>query len=95
MARLANPTHLTISNLSLKFTATKQLYQYREDFDKDKDGMMMFFGPPEIGDAPSVLRSLFSCPVLTQTFDVTVPNVKQTTEGVRLVVAFSGERYNY
>src|ERR1035437_637773 len=84
---IGNPTRLTVSSLSLKFTATKQLYQYQNDFNKDP--YLILFGPPPIGEAQcSPIAYFFSGS--TQPFEVTIPNMKQTKEGVRLVVAFQG-----
>ena len=89
---VGNPTNIWVSNLSLKFSAQKNLYQYRDDFDKDE--FSFYFGPPAIGEAQcSPITSL--TPGARQPFNVTIPNVKQTKEGIRLVVAFTGERYSY
>ena len=80
-----------MSNLSLKFTATKQLYQCRDDFIKDRWAFL--FGPASIGEAQcSPITTL--APGSRIAFDVTIPNVKQK-KGIRLVVAFTGERYSY
>jgi hypothetical protein len=88
---IGNPTHLTISSLSLKFTATKQLYQFQDEYDKDP---YLMFGLPSIGEAQcSPIAYLGSG--MTAPFEVTIPNVKQTKEGIRLMVAFTGERYSY
>jgi hypothetical protein len=89
---VGNPTGLTVSNLSLKFTVTKQLYQYQDEFDKDP--YVMLIGPPPIGEAQCSPLS-FLLPGTTEPFEVTIPNVRQTKEGVRLVVVFQGERYSY
>ena len=90
---IGNPTYLTITNLAIKFTATKQLYQYEDDFDKDP--WVMFAGPPAIGEAQTS-PIVYLGPGKAATFEVTIPNVKQTKEGVRLVVSFGGgERYAY
>jgi hypothetical protein len=90
---VGNPTNLWISNLSLKFSAQKELYQYRDDFDKDE--FSFYFGPQAIGEVQSSpITSLI--PGGRQPFNVTIPNVKQTKEGIRLVVVFTGgERYSY
>jgi hypothetical protein len=89
---VGNPLNLWLTNVSLKFTATKQLYQYQDDFRKDH--WAMIFGPTPIGEAQcSPIPSL--SPGSRRPFEITVPNVKQTKEGVRLVVAFTGERYSY
>ena len=90
---VGNPTNLWVSNLSLKFSAQKELYQYRDDYDKDE--FSFYFGPQAIGEAQSSpIMSL--TPGGRQPFNVTIPNVKQTKEGIRLVVVFTGgERYSY
>jgi len=89
---VGNPTHLTITNLSLKFSATKQLYQYQDEYDKDP--FVMFAGPPSVGEAQCSPIAYLG-PGTTAPFEVTIPNVKQTKEGIRLVVSFTGERYGY
>ena len=89
---VGNPTRLTITNLALKFTATKQLYQYQDEFDKYP--FVMFLGPPPIGTAQCSPISYLGSGI-TAPFEITIPNVKQTKEGVRLVVEFTGERYSY
>ena len=89
---IGNPLNLTISNLTLKFTATKQLYEYRDDFRKER--YTLLFGPQSIGEGQTTpINSLV--PGSKAPFDVTIPNVKQTKEGVRIVVTFTGERYSY
>lgn len=89
---VGNPTHLWLSNLSLKFSATKNLYEYRDDFAKDE--FSFFFGPQAVGEAQCSPISVLS-PGGTQAFEVTIPNVKQTKNGIRITVAFTGERYSY
>jgi hypothetical protein len=89
---VGNPTNLWVTSLSLKFTATKQLYQYEDDYKKDR--WVLFFSPTAIGEAQcSPIATLG--PGLRHPFEVSIPNVKQTKEGIRLVVAFTGERYSY
>ena len=89
---VGNPTNLWLSNLSLKFSAQKQLYLYRDDFDKDE--FSFIFGPSAIGEAQCTpIASL--TPGGKRPFSVTIPNVKQNKEGIRIVVAFTGERYSY
>jgi hypothetical protein len=89
---IGNPTHLWLSNLSLKFLATKNLYEYQDDFAKDE--FSFFFGPQAVGEAQCSPISSLS-PGGTQPFEVTIPNVKQTKNGIRMTVAFTGERYSY
>ena len=89
---VGNPTNLWLSNLSLKFSAQKQLYQYRDDFDKEE--FSFIFGPPAIGEAQCTpIASL--TPGGRHPFNVKIPNVKQTKEGIRIGVNFTGERYSY
>jgi len=92
---IGNPLNLAVSGLTIKFTATKQLYQAKEDFLKQSaNDNIFFFGPPSIGDAQTTTISQL-LPGTKRPFEVTIPNVKQTPEGVRIVVTFSGERYSY
>jgi hypothetical protein len=86
-----NPTNLWLSNLSLKFSATKNLYEYKDDFGKDE--LSFFFGPQAVGEAQCSPISSLS-PGGRQPFEVTIPNVKQTQDGIRITVAFTGERYS-
>ena len=89
---VGNPTNLWLSNLSLKFSVTKNLYEYEDDFAKDQ--FSFFLGPRSIGEAQcSPIVSL--APGGRQRFEVTIPKVKQREEGIRIVVAFTGERYSY
>jgi hypothetical protein len=89
---VGNPTQVSISDLALKFTATKQLYQYEDDYDKDP---FIMYGLPPIGEAQTSPIP-YLAPGKAESFDVTIPNVKQTKDGFRLVVAFGGgERYAY
>jgi hypothetical protein len=89
---VGNPTNIWISNLSLKFSVTKNLYEYRTDFDKDPT--WFFFSVPTIGEAQCSPITTLS-PGGRQPFEVSIPNVKQTKEGLRIAVAFTGERYSY
>lgn len=89
---IGNPNLININNLTLKFAATLPLYKYEEQFHKDRFGFM--FGPESIGEAQSTpISSLMAGH--RQPFEVTIPNAKQTAEGIRLVVSFTGERYSY
>jgi hypothetical protein len=95
--KIGNATNLYINNLALTFTATKQLYEMKDDFDKaseiDKD-FFEFTGSPPIGNAQSTAIAALS-PGAQQDFDVTIPNVRQTKSAARIAIAFSGERYSY
>jgi hypothetical protein len=90
---VGNPLGLTLSNLTLDFSVTKPIYAYRNEFFKEHTSKWLWFGPAPIGRAQtSPIASLsFGS---TAPFDVTIPNVKQTPEGIRIVVKFTGERYS-
>ena len=95
--RIGNATNLYLYNLTLTFTATKPIYKMREDYDKldeNERSMFGFFGSPKIGSAQS--PAIFSlAPGTTASFEVTIPNARQTTDSIRIAVDFSGERYSY
>lgn len=94
---VGNATNLYVSNLTLTFNATKQVSDMRADFDNADDKTRAVFdwlGVTSIGSAQSqAILSL--APGTKQAFEVTIPNVKQTANGVRITVYFSGERYSY
>ena len=89
---IGNPLNLTLTNLTLRFVVTKNLYDYRSEFVKDE--FSFFIGPEPIGQAQTSPIDILS-PGTRAPFDVTVPNVKQTKDGIRVVVSFTGERYSY
>jgi hypothetical protein len=89
---VGNPTNLFLSNLTLKLTATKPLAQYQDAFLKDEHSFD--YGPQPIGESQTSPIA-FLKPQSRQPFEVTIPNVKQTKDGVRIEVAFTGERYPY
>lgn len=89
---VGNPLNLTLHNLTLKFTATKPLYEYRDEFRNAP--FAFFFGPTPIGEAQTKPIGILM-PGSTASFEVTIPNVKQTEDGIRIAVAFTGERYSY
>jgi hypothetical protein len=94
---VGNASNLYLSNLTLNFSATKQVYEMRDDYNKKTEsdqGMFAIFGEPTIGTAQS--SAIASLPPAGQAeFEVTIPNVKQTETGVRIPVFFSGERYSF
>jgi hypothetical protein len=91
---VGNPSFLTLTNLTINFDVYKPLYRYREDFIKNGGGSFWFylnFNP--IGKAQTSPIPRLS-PGGREEFEVTIPNVKQTSDGIRMEVRFSGERYN-
>jgi hypothetical protein len=93
---VGNPLSLSLTNLTLKFTASKPFYSGRDKFFQMERGSIerMFYAPEEIGSAQS-------SPIFwlgagkREMFSVTIPNVKQTKEEVEIRVEFKGERYSY
>jgi hypothetical protein len=89
---IGNPLILWVSTLTIKFTVTKPLYEYKDEFAAKP--YFFFIGLQPIGEAQtSPIASL--APKTKVPFEVTIPNVKQTKEGIRIAVAFTGERYAY
>ncbi len=97
---VGNPTNLTVHGLSLTFTAKSyMLSPTRDTFLKnpppDIGDLVLIPSHPEIGHAQSAPTPVL-LPGTRAPFSVAVPNVKQSTDGIRLEVAFSGaERYSY
>jgi hypothetical protein len=94
---VGNPTNLWISTLTLNFEVGKPLVQYEADFlaavrSGRGANFREIFKP--IGSSQSSMVASLG-PGTSEPFEVTVPNVKQTKEKVRLTVWFSGERYSY
>lgn len=89
--RIGNPTNLWISSLTLNFRAVRPEYTAREEYLKKE--FRFFLGPEEIGKAQTFIGLVE--PGRTAPFRLTIPNVKQTSERIQLVVKFSGERYSY
>jgi hypothetical protein len=87
---IGNPTQLALSSLTLKLAAIPFLYDVREKI--EKDGFFLYSGL-EIGSGEASIGSLG--PGQTQTFPLTIPNVRQTADGIQIVASFSGERYSY
>jgi hypothetical protein len=93
---IGNAEQVYVNGLTLRFTATKQIGDMRPDYDKAKstDKEVFFWTYPNLGtaQAPSI-PSL--PPGGTADFEVTIPNVHQTKDGVRIEVLFGSERYSF
>jgi hypothetical protein len=89
-----NPTNLTLSNLTLVFSACPYFTdEIRKKWEKAQK-------PPfwlDVSDIGSGQTSVISAvmPKTSFPFYVTIPNVKQTKENFQIAVDFSGERYSY
>lgn len=88
---LGNPTQLTLSGINFKLSARPYLYQIREKVEKNE--FYLYSSEMEIGSGQTAISYLG--PGKTATFTVTIPNVKQTKEGIQIVATFSNERYAY
>lgn len=89
--RVGNATQLWISSLALNFSARPYPYKIKDKFAKET-----FPWWPEdwnIGSAQTSVGVLN--PGSTASFTTTIPNVKQTADGMEIAVSFSGERYQY
>jgi hypothetical protein len=89
--QVGNPTHLWISSLALNFSARPYPYKIREKW--DKSGFPWWDADWNIGTAQTTVGALN--PGSTTPFEVTIPNVKQTSDTIQIAVSFSGERYQY
>ena len=89
---IGNPHFLSVYNLTLSFQAYKPLYEYREEFKKNH--FAFIFGLNMTGEAQSATIETLN-PSQKALFEVTIPNVKQTKEGIYLTVTFKGARYSY
>lgn len=67
------------------------IYKNRDKIPKDP--FFLFGDSADIGSGQTTVRYLG--PGKTASFSMTIPNVKQTSDGIQIVVSFSGERYGY
>jgi len=90
---IGNPNEYRVSNLNLNFAARPYPVNVRDKWDRGNKNTVGW--PPEwdIGNAQARV------PVLdaghTAKFSVTIPNVKQSAEQIRIAIIFSGESYTY
>jgi hypothetical protein len=88
---VGNPLQITVSSLNLKISARPPLYQVKDKVTKDP--FFIYNTEIDIGSGQTTVPILL--PGTTQKFSMTIPNVKQTSDGLQLAVSFSGERYAY
>jgi len=91
---LGNPLNITLHNVTIKLSATKNLWEYRKEWEKSRSSEFSFIYDEPIGIGQSSVIAML-LPGGIAPFEVTIPNVKQTKEGIRIVVSFTGERYSY
>jgi hypothetical protein len=88
---LGNPNQLTLSSVNLKLSARPFLYKNRDKIVDDP--FFLFNAAGEIGSGQTSISYLG--PGKTATFSMTIPNVKQTSDGFQIAASISGERYSY
>lgn len=91
---IGNSTQLWTFSLTLEFSAYQPRSSQREDFLREYSDNPYFLLLDPIGSSQA--RTIETLPPGgRQPFQVTIPNVKQTPQGIQLLVSFSGERYSY
>jgi hypothetical protein len=89
---VGNPTQLNLSSINLKLEARPFPYQVKDKLKKDP----YFFYISDGFDIGSAQTTIFYLGAgKTESFAMTIPNVKQTKDGFQIAVSFSGERYSY
>lgn len=90
---IGNPNQYRVSNLNLNFVARPYADKVREKWDKSDKTFVGW--PPEwdIGSAHASIGNLE--PGHAARFSVTIPNVKEKPDPIRIAVLFSGEHYIY
>ena len=86
---IGNPTQVTLTSLTLRLSARPFLYKIK---DKLKDDPFYMYSGIEIGSGQANIGYLG--PGRTAAFSLTIPNVKQTPDGLQIVASFTGERYH-
>jgi hypothetical protein len=90
---IGNPNQYRVKNLTLNFVARPQAAKVRQKWDKSDKNFVVW--PPEwdIGSAQINIGDLEAGHA--GKFRVTIPNVKDKSDPIRIAVLFSGERYVY
>jgi hypothetical protein len=89
---VGNPTQLNLSSINLKLEARPFPYQVKDKLKKEP----FFFYITDGFDIGSAQTTIFFLGAgKTESFRMTIPNVKQTKDGFQIAVSFSGERYSY
>lgn len=92
IGKLGNPTNLWISSLALDMTARPFPYKIKDKW-LQQGKTFWWMDDRNIGHAQTTVGLL--SPGSTTDFHITIPNVKQTPDGLQIAVSFSGERYQY
>lgn len=89
--RIGNPLNIWVSSLTLRFDARPPIFSLVDKWQQfNKWGWNDAWN---IGTAQTSVGIL--APKMTTPFQVTIPNVKQTSDAVEIAVSFMGERYTY
>jgi hypothetical protein len=92
--QVGNPTELWISSLALDMTARPNPTKIRDKWKEKKSPYAYGWDSDwDIGHAQTTVGLLN--PGTSASFHITIPNVKQTSDELEIVVIFSGERYQY
>jgi hypothetical protein len=89
--RIGNPLNIWIGSLTLRFDARPSIYSLTDKW--HQSNKWRWNDEWNIGSAQTAVGTL--APRATTSFQVTIPNVKQTPEAVEIAVAFAGESYTY
>jgi len=91
---VGNPTWLYLSSINLKLVAMALPNERNEVRSlMRKDPALLKSNRLDVGSAETTVPSLN--PGQTESFKMTIPNVKQTKDKLFIVISFSGERYSY
>lgn len=90
--KVGNPSNLWVSSLALDMTARPYPYKIKDKW--VQEGNSIWWDTAwDIGHAQTTVG--FLNPGSTADFHITIPNVRQTPDGLEIAVSFSGERYQY
>ncbi len=92
---IGNGTELYVGSLAVNFIARPYPYKIRDKWEKGASGdwIPWWYNDWNIGSGQTTVGTLN--PGSSVPFSVTIPNVKQTPDGLQIAVSFSGERYWY
>lgn len=90
---IGNPNQYRVAHLNLNFVARPNSYAIRDKWNKSDKNSVEWPKEWDIGSAQTIIGDL--APGHTAKFSVTIPNVKQTPDSIRIAVLFFGEQYIY
>jgi hypothetical protein len=90
---IGNPNQFSITNLSLTFAIRPYPEKIRDKWAQAGGNMIEWSPDWDLGRGRITIGDVK--PGQTARFNLTIPNVKQTSDPVRVAVLFSGEHYSY